>query len=252
MAKCLMMQAPWVQVHPQTGMTEYLVLEMGFEEEFESMWSKFSESWQGDIAGSSNGQAEVQDSSAPGIATASVDGGAGGSGGRAVAAAVDTGKPKKGKGAIPGLGGGATPSPGKLPKPGKNTDPDETSPSADKKSELSKLTRDAMKLKQVYYAASSNYVQVMTAISSDEKWSWARGGPQEVRLKDTKAKLQAELNHWHEEFLVTAEFTQMKRKYSTERIVVELSKFVQTKGLVDGLTKVISSTHNAHHELTKT
>jgi hypothetical protein len=249
MAKCSMMGAPWVQVHPQSGMTEYLVLEMGFEEEFESMWSKFSESWQGDKA-IVNGGAEGP--AALGSESAIVDGGAGGSGGRAAAEAADTGKPKKGKGASPGVAGGATP---KIKKnAGKGTDNDETkdSPGADKKTEILKLTREALKLKQVFHAASSNYVQVMTAISSDEKWSWARGGPQETRLRDTKAKLQAELNDWHEEFLVTAEFTQLKRKYSTERIVVELSKFVQTKGLVDGLAKVISSTHNAHHELTKT
>jgi hypothetical protein len=256
MSKCILMGAPWVHKHPQSGMTEYLVLEMGFEEEFESMWAKFSETWQGEGASSGSGRALGQAPSVVGGVAAAVAEGAGGSGGQAAEDEAKTGPPavpKKGKGALAmpkgsGGGGGGLPSPGKIKKGADKED----SPSSDKKTEILKLTREAMKLKQTFHAASSNYVQVMHAISSDGKWSWAKGGPQEARLRDSKAKLQTELNSWHEEFLVTSEFTPMKKKYSTERIVVELTKFMQTKRLVETLAKVIASTNNAHIELMQT
>ncbi len=169
---------------------------------------------------------------------------------------ASTGKGKgKGKGAhaLPkatGADGDPEPSPAKSKKTGgKGSGAAEKSPADDKKTEISKLTREAMKLKQSFHAASSNFVQVMGAISSDSNWSWAKGGPPEARLRDSKAKLMAELNPWHEEFLVTAEFTPMKKKYSSERIVVELTKFVETKSFVEALAKVIASTINAHFEL---
>ncbi len=122
-SKCIMMGAPWVVVHPQSGMTEYLVLQMGFEEEFSSMWSKFSETWQGDIAGSGSIRAELPAPSVVNNAPAGVAGGAGAPEGLAKVAAASTGKGAKGssKGACAaakktGLGGGGAPSPGKLNK----------------------------------------------------------------------------------------------------------------------------------------
>ncbi len=39
--KCLALGKPWVRVHPQTEMTEFLVLQHGFNEDFDEEWSIF-------------------------------------------------------------------------------------------------------------------------------------------------------------------------------------------------------------------
>lgn len=39
--KCCMMGEPWVRVHPQSQLTEYLVLELEFQEDFVQSWETF-------------------------------------------------------------------------------------------------------------------------------------------------------------------------------------------------------------------
>jgi hypothetical protein len=267
MSKCMMMGPPWVHVHPQSGLTEYLVLEMDFEEEFTSMWSEFTETWQGAPASSDSGHSALPTHIVADKHSMIFGGDAGDVDGARAAAAPKPGKgapegaaPKPDKGAPsaekakPGKGAPdvATPNAKKQGGKVKNSDEVNESPDAEKKQQFAKLMREAMKLKQVFHTASSNFVQVITAIDTDSKWSWAKGGPQEARLRDMKAKLQTELNPWHEEFLVTADFVVLKRKYSTERIVVELSKFMQIKAMVESLAKTIGNTNNAHSELMDT
>ena len=124
----------------------------------------------------------------------------------------------------------------------------EASPDSNQKKQLANTIREAGKVKLTFHSASSNYVHMITAIKDHPDWDWCKGGVVELRLRNAKEVLQAAINPWHKEFLCE-DLTVMKKRYSTERMIVELQAFIETKELIMQLTKNIDSANWAHQEL---
>jgi hypothetical protein len=254
-SRCMAMGHPWVQKHPQSGLVEYLVLQMEWVEEFESMWSHFQEHY--DNEGSPAAAPAVGDSAEAAAAL---------KGGNSVPAAATPAAPgppatAAGKGAAKGTTAqpkskakkGAKPEGSPSEATGKG---DEASPGDDKKKEFARLQRDALKLKQTFHSASSNYVQMKHAIDTDSSWSWTKCGPpettKEVILLKAKTDLQNMLNDWHKEFLCNNDFSGIRKKYAPERLIVELTKFIEAKGAVDKLSTMLESMNRAHVQILNT
>jgi hypothetical protein len=263
-----MMGAPWLIRHPQSGLVEYLVLEMSFEEEFSNHWSHFKESWESNAAVGdmvNNGDTAIKDSTGitgdlgiQGIPAAkgfvlNQTAGMGFAGGKGIdfdkkGEQVIDGKVTKGKAteAADSSPEEKTPSKksgGKTPTEKGDDDDD------DPKKRIAKLFREASKVKTTFHSASSSFVQMSAAIEADPAWSWAKGGVQHHKLVTAQNSLKAALNDWHREFVCSPDVTGIRKKYSVERCTVELNKFIEAKPLVDKLAAIVTNTNRAHEEL---
>ena len=137
--------------------------------------------------------------------------------------------------------------------PAVNADPHVSTPNdkdAEKKKGFAKLVRDSQKLKGIFHEASSNYVSVAASIESSEDWRWASGSRRAKQLKEAHAAVKECMNAWHREYLAN-DFTVMRRKYTQERLAVELTSFVACKAKVETLAALITSMNAAHESIMK-
>jgi hypothetical protein len=230
--KCTMMGSPWIRRHPQTNLLEYLVLELEFEECFSQSWQHYKETVT-NTAGDSTGHQRAISGEAGGLTD-------------------KKGIEAKGKGAEPkqhaiaegsGQAGG---DPGVVP-PAPKPPPTPKDPA---KQKFAALTKDALKQKTLFHAATSGYVQLVQSIESDASWEWARGS-RLTALKAASEVLKSELNEWHREFLVSGDLSAMRKLYTSDRIAVELASFVKCAPKIEALQCITKAMYRAHAELTK-
>lgn len=219
--KCLAMGDPWVRIHAQSELAEFLVLEMEWEEEFGESWDHFR-------AHFTKGSNEKSDKLVGG------EGQAAGDDDKAKEKAKEKEDNEKDK--------------GKNKEKDKDKD-DSPNEDADAKKKLANLIREAAKLKASFQAASSRFVELHSAIQTSPEWGWTKGGSQEAKLKEAHKNVKESLNEWHGEYLMASDFSQLKKKYTGERIQVELTSFLKIKGLVDNLAKLVGNMFRAHAEL---
>ncbi len=254
-SKCTLLGEPWVMVHPQNGMTEYLVLEIEFEEEFTQMWSHFKEFFNtssGALADGTTGTA----STARGAGAGAVKDAAG-AGKQAAIAGKQAALQSDGDAGVAGQAAGQKKSKGRRgeekaqPEPkvkklkgGKN-DEEPASPEEKKKKDLQQLMKDATKLKGVFHEASSNYVHIIANIQGNTDWDWAKDNIRTKKLQGVQSEVKGLLNAWHREFLAN-DIATMKKKYTVDRLSVELSSFVAAKEKIENLAGLIVNMNVAH------
>jgi hypothetical protein len=253
-SKCMLLGHPWVQKHPQSGLTEYLVLQMEWEEEFESMWSNFTEHCNSDGSPSTGdgGIAQVAGQPAARLADQVTAPSSPVAKGVDVTPGTPTTVPPSTPRAVPKAAGKRSDKAGgsKPQASGKGDDP---SPGDEKKKEFGRLQRESIKLKQLFHTASSNFIQMRQAIDTDASWAWATCGPADAtklaKLVQVKTELQAMQNDWHKEFLCNTDIAGIRKKYTPERVTVELTKFLESKIAVDKLTSMLEAMNRVHTEI---
>jgi hypothetical protein len=269
-SKCLLLGAPWVHRHPQTELVEYLVLQTEFEEEFDQNWKHFVEHWNGTSGeaarksvcsgGEASGQAAAPRADALGDKPVAPPGGTRDGDSTAAAARGGTGTARAGAGQAaldggkvdPGISGGKPRKGGRGKKTGDGNPPeDPDSPNDGKKIDpIAALLKKSAKMKNQFHSASSNFIQINQAIETDNAWAWARGGIWQTKLHEAKTALQESMTPWHKEFLCS-DAAVMKKKYTPERLTVELSNFVEAGPLIEKLAKVVAGISKAHDDLAK-
>jgi len=217
--KCTLMGPSWLMKHPQSGLIEYLVLEQEWTETYSECWEHFKEEW--------NDEAKK----------AKEDGA------------------MKAKGALPKKGakkpkedGAKKALPGTKPK----EDPPATPKPVDRgKKMLNELIKSSASLKAMFQGASTSLMQLMEKIDTEPEWDWAKGGSKQQRLKEQQQLVKDAFSEWHKEYLTTADFGTIRKKYSNDRVSVELATFLGTKPLIEKLQVLVTGMFKAHIELTK-
>ncbi len=246
MQKCTAMGWPWIKVHPQTGLHEYLILESEFLEDFNQCWSHFVTNTtkappaSGTTSGSASaalgdasrsaatGDQKLTKETVPTPKDGTTDGGAKGKK-RKTAPAGDDDKPEN--------------EPESAKKNGKDTKKLEQAKK--EKKQFNKLVADAKQLKSSVHETTSKYVHLDQTIKSDEEWSWAKDGVKHKLLKESMDNLNKQFNPWMQEFLAANDFRDITRTYSNDRIKVELEAFLEAKPSVESLTNLIGQLHRA-------
>ena len=235
------MGTPWIQKHPQSDTLEFLILENSYQEEFLNSWAEFKETVTNkgpgtidkdatDLGKAGTGSGKIEDN------TTNLD-------------KTDLGKKNTGK---------KNPDktdPGK--KNGGNKIPEKQSPAKhddDDKKRMADLVKEAMKIKGKFQAAGSSYVQLHQTITSEPAWDWVKNSPRMTELDKLKADVQAMLNPWHREFVTNNDASAMaavKKKYSNDRITVELQSFVRISIHVELLATMTAKIYTSFAELNK-
>jgi hypothetical protein len=241
------MGAPWVQKHPQTGLQEYLVLELEWVEDFEQSWSDFTEYFNKSTeVGTGAKQVADGDKSASQAAGSKKD--AQPAAGAAPSAAGKAKKLKTTEDAT--VAAGAAPSAAGKGKKLKNKE--DASPDDKSDATLADKIKRASQLKQAFHNACSHYAQLMTSIDTDATWDWARNNVKTKHLVNLKTGLQHEMNDWHKEFLLAADVREVRKKYTPARISVELDLFLKASPLIVQLSNALTGMKNEHVALNTT
>ena len=113
------------------------------------------------------------------------------------------------------------------------------------------LLRDAMKMKVTCHSSVASAMMISTAIQNDPDWAYAKGNVQEAKLTSAQDTLKELLTPWHKEFLYQTEFSELKKQYKGDRILVELTSFLLAKPAVEKLASVVSNLQQSHLSMMK-
>ena len=222
--KCLCMGPPWLHVHPQSGLVEFLILDYGFTESFGQAWEHFRTDYS---AGENETAEQLEDP-----------------------AAEVPPETKKKKGA--GVAGG---EPNKKKTRGEKTE--EKPPPKDKtmkstliidKLDIAGLWRESNKLKIKLQQATSAFMEVTDKIAHDPAWDWHQGRSK-ARLMEAHADIKNVLTNFHKAYMMSADVASMKKSYSTATCEIELANFLRTADLVDNLALVALQIFEAQKKL---
>ncbi len=100
----------------------------------------------------------------------------------------------------------------------------------------------------IFYEASSNYAHIISNIETNDDWDWAKTSGRFKMLQAAHADVKTLLNEWHREFLPNDAAT-MKRKYTGDRLSVELTSFVAVKAKIESLATLIVNMNFAHESV---
>ena len=228
--KCLCMGPPWLHVHPQSGLVEFLILDYGFTESFGQAWEHFRTEY-------SAGDNVIADPL------------------EEPAAEVPPVPPvppvaKKNKGA----GGAETESKKKKTRGEK---PEEKPPLKDKatkpmliieKLDNAGLWRESNKLKIKFQQAMRAFMEVTDKIAHDPAWDWHQG-KSHARLTEAHAAIKHVLTDFHKAYIMSSDVASMKKSYSTATCEIELANFLRTSDLVDNLALVALQIFEAQKKL---
>jgi hypothetical protein len=233
--KCLAMGFPWLRIHPQTELAEFLILEQSWEESFAKSWEHFrQENINGTLANTTAGKA-IDNTGTAGKSTGRAGTSSTGTGGAPPGGGCGGGESKAGSGK-----GDTTPKAAKVKAAvPKIADMD-----------ASTLWREGSKLKQVLQAASCAAVELVDKIECDAAWAWAKG-VQLGKLQATQSTLKASLSEWHKRFVMTTNVSVLKKEHTTAYTETELAKFLHLKPAVEKLQAMIESITMAHGEICK-
>ena len=241
--QCLCMGPPWIQVHPQSGLTEFLILDFGYTENFKQAWEHFREErTEGTAAVTGETKTTVQAAIAGKIETSAQVNTVGTPAGR-----------KKAK--EDGQDQAATKTSGKDPAATKT--PQKTKAEkgvrtivVPEKLDAAGLWREATKLKTKYQQASSSFVEVDRLIRTDLVWEHFKGNVH-GRMLSAQEKLKSMTTAWHRDFVISSEVSVIKKTYSTANCEMELLTFLKLANLIDSLAVETLKVINAQRELTR-
>lgn len=213
--QCLTMGDPFVKIHPQTKMVLFAIAEIGWAEVFEQSWDQTMTYYKKDtpIPAIENRETETATKATVDSKLTRAD--------QSTAAqkAKEKEKARVDKEML---------DKDKADKCSKEKD--------DPKKKFSMLVRDGTRVKQKLTSATLRAVEIEQEINRDGKFQWARNNDKGDRLIKTSVEVvRSHLNDWHRDFLVTSEFATIKKKYSVDRIVVELTRFIELEPMIDKL-----------------
>ena len=207
--QCMTMGDPFVKIHPQTKMTLFAVAEIGWDEVFEQSWNQTMTYF-----------------AKPNEAT--------------VGELVDANEVDAKPGPI-AKSKNAPKEPITKTLKGPTTSPRD-SKEAEEKKKHAQLMKDATRVKQKMTGATSRANEILQEITKDGKYMWARNNDRGDRgLKQSLDDVRNSLNDWQRDFLVTSDFSMIKKKYSGDQIRVELSSFLLIESVVDKLISTCDS-----------
>ena len=243
---CMMMGCPYVKIHPQTKMMLYAVAEISWEETFSKSWSEMSEYYLkgegkeelnlmnegGKVEGEGQGNQSVPNENLEGGREAR-QGGREGSRGGSPGGKGQGGSPGgKGQGGSPGgkgNGGGQSPN---LKDPSKIKE--------------ALVLKEASKLKTKFLHANSNATQIMMMIENDETYKWAKGNPKgELRVRQAEEDLKKGMRDFHKEYVINKNWQDLKKKFTKEEVIVELTSFLSLAKKIDHLENVCEAFYKA-------
>ena len=226
--QCELVGYPCVKAHPQTQMTLYAIAELGWSEQFEEAWATTKSFYSS--AGDGGGEGDNTASSAlQPIALASE------------APQAQTGQPAKGEGKKQAASPSSSPAPTKklrgAPQQGNDTDPAEgasaggpkatpkaTDPS--EKAKLLSLVKEASQLKSSLSKATTYAEDLLRAIDTGNKHEWAQNNKKGDKLiKAALDAVRADLEPWHQEFMLSKNFSEFRKGYSLEETILGLQSF---------------------------
>ena len=217
--KCIALGFPWAQIHPQSELVEFAVVEMEWQEEFRSQWSHVVKQWgeQGDVASNSA-------AAGPSVGLQGCD---------AAGAMAKTKASPQSKAAATAKGTAkATTKQEIKDEPG----PEPSDEGDSERKAISKLVRDALKFKATLVNVSHNTLMVLDQITKDGKWEWARGEKQK-ELLSLLACLREEMSPWQQQFMVTDDWNLIRKQSTNERIKEELRTILELKKECDAVSK---------------
>lgn len=118
--------------------------------------------------------------------------------------------------------------------------PQAANPSPDAKAPLPRLMTTAYKLKARYHKAENEAKMLKDLIGSDKTWQWANCDMYQGELVSALSELCKHTDAFARTVLL-AESKELKNKYGTEHLVVNLERFLTLSDHVDRLEKI-----NAH------
>jgi hypothetical protein len=245
--KCLCMGAPWLHIHPQTELVEFLVLEFGYTEQFKNSWSTFCSDWSnGDLSASGE---RVPPQAAPvtdqGEGTEDVDGTQG------------DGDKQKGKGkgkAKSKAKAKAKANGGKQTGKGEEEESPKAKATKVKKEpvgldidglDIAGLWKEGKSMKTKYEQAISTYQQLCDQVKNDPALS---GSATLTKVAQSHDDLKIQLSDWHKQFLMM-DPQKLKKEHPTAKCETELASFLRLGKHIDRLHNCVSSVYRAHGEL---
>jgi hypothetical protein len=227
--KCLCMGPPWLHIHPQSGLVEFLILDFGFTESFGQAWEHFRTEYS---AGDNVTAEPLKD---PAAAEVPPEVPPGGKKNKGPSAADAESKKKKQR------GGKSEEKPAQKEKATKPT-------LIIEKLDNAGLWRESNKLKIKFQQAMSAFMEVSDKIAHDPAWDWHQG-KSGTRLTEAHTAIKAVLTNFHKAYMMSADVASMKKSYSTATCEIELVSFLKTADLIDNLTLVASQIFEAQKKL---
>lgn len=222
--KCLCMGPPWLHVHPQSGLVEFLILDFGFTESFGQAWEHFRTEYS---AGDNVIAEQLEDPAAevPPVAQKKKK--------TSAADAESTKKKPRGDKSE------EKPAPkDKTTKPTLIID----------KLDNAGLWRESNKLKIKFQQASSAFMEVSDKIAHDPAWDWHQG-KSKARLTEAHTAIKDVLTNFHKAYMMSADVASMKKSYSTATCEIELASFLRFAERVDNLALVALQIFEAQKKL---
>ena len=89
------------------------------------------------------------------------------------------------------------------------------------------LVKEAGKIKTSINTQTSFAEDLLRAIETGEqKHRWAKDNIQgDAMIKQVLEQLRGQLTPWHKEFMLCKNFTEFKKKFSGEQVIIELQSF---------------------------
>ena len=219
--QCMTMGDPFIKIHPQTKMLLFAIVEVSWKEQFEQSWSETMNYFENKVSGAAGPSTSCEELRTEAEIKAATE--------------IDT-EP-------------ATPPPMILtPKAKKGSKPIAVADAAadgaiednDPKKKLIRTVKEGTRLKTMLTVSMSRAQSILTEIERGGKYTWARGNDHgDRRIQAAQDKVRSRLSDFQREFLVTADFPTMKKRYSVERITAELISFIDMTKDIEDLGKTI-------------
>lgn len=111
------------------------------------------------------------------------------------------------------------------------------------------LVREAAKVKTMFSSTTTTCMQLCQAIASDDDWEWAKGGCKERELKAAQETLKESLSPWAKDYLMATDFAEFRKRFTTEKVTVELRGFIENRPAIERLSELCASLARAHQAL---
>ncbi len=111
------------------------------------------------------------------------------------------------------------------------------------------MLREAAKVKASFHSTLSSYIHLHHDIEKKAEWEWVKGGSKPRELVAAHNQLKESLNEWHQEYLCSADMKAITKKYSQDRVSVELKAFIAAKEKIDKLNQLVAKMFVAHEAM---
>ena len=213
--QCLMMGDPFVKIHPQTKMVNFAIAEIGWSEIYDESWTQTLTYLKKNDQPAIGNDASKTELKGAGTSTAEEQ--------------VAEGKSTKNTGKATPKSGGK-----KKKKIVKSTEKE----TAEKKRHQT-IFKDAARVKSKVTTASLRAVEIETEIQKNGKYAWARNNEKGDKLiKSQVSSLKNDMTDWHRDYMIAIDLGEMKKKYSIDRIAMELTSFTALEKKVDRMKAI--------------